>query len=348
MLGHPPTLDGPTAVSIDENSTDSLGTYTASDPDDDPLTWSLTGTDASAFELQGSGTTRTLHFQQPPDFETQETYTVEVVVTDDNSLSATVAVTVTVTNADDPGTIELSPTPPQVGEPITATLADPDGSVTNVEWTWLSFNPDGTSSEETGTSDGLSSTFTPTQALVGKRLQATAEYDDGQGTDQSAESAQTEAVIDRPASPGSLAATPGHEQVTLSWTAPDDNGSPITHYQYRQSDDGGTTWDPDWTTIPDSDAQTTSYTVESLTNGTAYTFEVRAVNAVGAGPVSSASATPAITVPEAVVNLEATPGNRQVALGWEVPASDGGSAITHYQYRYSSDSHSDWTESNPA
>lgn len=25
-----------------------------------------------------------------------------------------------------------------------------------------------------------------------------------------------------------------------------DGGSPITHYEYRQSADGGTTWQPDW------------------------------------------------------------------------------------------------------
>ena len=342
----PPTLDGPTTVSFAENSTDAVATYTAADSDGDSLTWSLTGTDASAFELQGSGTTRTLHFQSAPDFETQQTYTVDVVV-NDGSLSATVAVTVSVSNVDEPGTIELSSTQPRVGEPITAILTDPDGSVTNVRWTWLSFNPDGTSSEETGTSAGLSSTFTPTQVLLGKRLQATAEYDDRLGTDQSAESAQTEAVIDRPDSPGSLVATLGHEQITLSWTAPDDNGSPITHYEYRLSDDGGPTWSPDWTTIPDSDAQTTSYTVESLTNGTEYTFEVRAVNAAGRGTAAQVSATPRPR-PDAVANLEATPDNEQVVLRWEAPPSDGEAEITGYQYRYGSTSHDSWTDSEPA
>ncbi len=67
----PPALDGPRTVSFAENSSDAVGTYTATDPDGDKLTWSLSGDDARAFELQGSGPTRTLHFQPPPDFETE-------------------------------------------------------------------------------------------------------------------------------------------------------------------------------------------------------------------------------------------------------------------------------------
>ena len=333
----PPTLDGPGAVSLAENSLGAVGTYTATDPDDDNLTWSLTGTDVSAFELQGTGTSRTLHFQRAPDFETQSAYTVAVVVTD-GSLSATVAVSVTVSNVDEPGTIALSSTQPRVGEPITATLADPDGGVVQLRWSW---------SSGSGTADGLTSTVTPTQDMAGTRLQATAHYADGHGAGKSARSVQTEAVVGRPAPVGSLSATPGNEQVVLGWSTPADHGAPITHYTYRLSDDGGTTWSPDWTTIPNSDAQTTSYTLAGLTNGREYTIGVRAVNAVGAGEAARTTATPA-TVPAAVANLKATPGNGQVVLRWEAPASDGGAAITGYESRYSRTSHDTWTASKPA
>ena len=73
-----PTLTGPEDPSGNENSTSSLGTYTASDPDDDTLTWSLSGSDDSAFELKGSGTSRTLHFDSAPNYEAKSSYAVTV------------------------------------------------------------------------------------------------------------------------------------------------------------------------------------------------------------------------------------------------------------------------------
>ena len=47
-------------------------------------------------------------------------------------LEATDAVSeypVTVTNVEEEGTVDLSPTPPRVDEALTATLSDPDGSL---------------------------------------------------------------------------------------------------------------------------------------------------------------------------------------------------------------------------
>ena len=274
---------------------------------------------------------------------------MEVVVADDGALSATVAVEVTVVNVDELGMIELSTTQPRVGEPVKATLTDPDGRMTNVLWTFgyrhsLGPRPRGASSEGATRADPFSqtTTVTPKKRNIGQELQVEAFYDDVHGANKSARSVWTEPVIDRP-DPPSLSALSGSGQVTLSWTTPDDNGSPITHYEYRQSDDG-TTWNPDWTQIPDSDAQTTQYPIDNLTNGTTYTFEVRAVNAVGAGEAARVSVAPGFTVR----NLSASPGDEQVVLRWEAPLSDGGSPITHYQYRYSSNSHDTWTASEPA
>ncbi len=128
-----------------------------------------------------------------------------------------------------------------------------------------------------------------------------------------------------PGAPGSLSATPGDGQVTLTWTAAADNGSTITRYQYQQ--DGGS-----WNDIDGSSATTTSYTKDGLTNGTRYAFKVRAVNGVGFGEESeSASATPAGT-PGAPGSLSATPGDGQVTLTWTAAAAKG-SAITKYQYQ---------------
>ena len=94
-----------------------------------------------------------------------------------------------------------------------------------------------------------------------------------------------------PGAPTGLTATPGAGQVTLSWTAPaDDGGSAITGYQYRHSTDGGTNWFPNWTDIPNS-ATATSHvlTAENLIGDVQYTVQVRTINSAGAGPGSNAA-----------------------------------------------------------
>ena len=84
-------------------------------------------------------------------------------------------------------------------------------------------------------------------------------------------------------------ATPGNTQVTLSWTAFDDGGSTITKFQYRQKTSGSY---GSWMDISNSPS-TVSHTVTGLTTGTAYTFQVRAMNGVGnAGVSNEATATP--------------------------------------------------------
>ncbi len=95
-----------------------------------------------------------------------------------------------------------------------------------------------------------------------------------------------------PAKPAEFAAEAGEAGVTLSWNDPSDRS--ITGWQYRQKT--GTGDYGDWTQVSGhttSDSKIT-FTVSGLNSGQAYTFQVRAVNAVGDGEESDAStATPA-------------------------------------------------------
>ena len=106
----------------------------------------------------------------------------------------------------------------------------------------------------------------------------------------------------------------GDGTVTLSWD--DANDATITDYQYQYRT--GMTWNPDWTDIDPSDENTTSHTVRGLTNGTEYTFEVRAINANGNGTTASVTATP-VSPPSAPANLTASTGVSEVTLEWDDP-----------------------------
>ena len=89
---------------------------------------------------------------------------------------------------------------------------------------------------------------------------------------------------------------------------------------------------PDWMDIGLSDHQTTNHTVTSLTNGTEYAYQIRALNRSGAGPASDgASATP-LGKPVAPV-LSAQAGDGQVTLSWTAATADATIApITKYEY----------------
>ena len=136
-----------------------------------------------------------------------------------------------------------------------------------------------------------------------------------------------------PGQPTNLAAEPGDQTATLSWTAPEsDGGSAVNGYSFQRKE--GTADFADWTTITDSDINTRDHTVTGLTNGVVYSFRVRAENDQGEGSGSNEASTTPMSVPSAPHNMTSTPGNGQVALTWATPASNGGSAITGYEYRY--------------
>jgi hypothetical protein len=141
-----------------------------------------------------------------------------------------------------------------------------------------------------------------------------------------------------PSSPTSVVATSGNTQLAVTWVAPvSDGGSAITDYLVKYSSNNGVAGS--WTRWGKTTVITaTACTVTGLANGTAYVIKVIAQNAVGISlpSVNSAPATPAATVPSSPTSVVATSGNTTLAVTWVAPVSDGGSNITDYLVKYSS------------
>jgi hypothetical protein len=129
-----------------------------------------------------------------------------------------------------------------------------------------------------------------------------------------------------PGASGSVAATAGLGQATVTWAAPSSGGTPTS---YRVTPYVGTTAGTPVT----APASETSKTVTGLTAGTAYTFVVTALDEGGAGPDSAHSnaVTPtALAVPGAPTATAATAGPVSANVTWAAPSSNGGSPITGY------------------
>jgi hypothetical protein len=101
---------------------------------------------------------------------------------------------------------------------------------------------------------------------------------------------------------------PGNREAGLSWTAPTSSGSfPISTYQAVVSPGGQSCLVA---------APAVTCTISGLTNGTAYTATVRALNGAGWGPYSTASAaftplpsvSPSITITGTRAEVRGKPG----------------------------------------
>ena len=290
-VNEPPTVSGPSPVSVGERLK-RVGTYTASDPDvGQTLILSETSSHFELKDLSPADPLRQdLYFTITTDYNATRTYSVDVTVTDDGipRLSATQSVTVNVTDRDNPPTMWITPSSPRVGETVTATLTDSDGGVRDTTWSWDRIGVVAAGGV-TGQSQ-LSQRYSSRKVVtgdVGSKLKATVKYRDNHGpkdnhSPKKSASATTGTVRpNKPGAVGSLTASGGDKSVTLSWTAAPTNGATITAYRYRQGSSGS------W--LPAGNGAARRKTIGSLTNGTAYTFYLRAYNSVGAGPAKSAS-----------------------------------------------------------
>ena len=113
--------------------------YSATDPEGDTPTLTVSGTDGAKFTITDAGV---LTFKAAPDFEMpgdangDNVYEIMVVATDSTGKTGTRDVTVKVTNVNEAGMITFSSVQPRVAVALTATLSDPDGGESGITWKW--------------------------------------------------------------------------------------------------------------------------------------------------------------------------------------------------------------------
>ena len=135
-------------------------------------------------------------------------------------------------------------------------------------------------------------------------------------------------LIYAPTEPTSPLALGGSGKITVTWSAPQLNGSSaiIGYNIYRDTNMGGETL---YTTVDLPHAL--SFDDPGVIYNQRYYYKISAVNAVGEGPLSvETSAMPSATVPGQPGSFKATPGHSQIVLNWTA-ASEHGSAVTSYK-----------------
>ena len=203
-LGESATL----AVDEEEPPGNHVGSaVTATDPEGNTLAYSLSGTDASSFVLDGSTGQITVGSGTLLDYESGlREYSVIVSVHDlldtdgdqDTTNDDSINVTINVNNVDEAGTVSMSTTWPREGTTLSASLTDPDGSVSDTSWQWAR-----SANGSTGWRDIVranSYRYRPVANDGGNYLRATASYTDGHGSGKEAAVVSTNRVrsLDRP------------------------------------------------------------------------------------------------------------------------------------------------------
>ena len=268
------------------------------------------------------------------DSEESKAITVRVSFTDDadNDETLTSGATDTVeaaptTNSPATGAPTISGTA-QVGETLTADtsgIADADGlSNVQYEYQWLA--------DDTDIAGATNATYTLTDSEESKAITVRVSFTDDADNEETLTSAATDMVAgaqptEPPAKPTGLDATATHDSVTLTWDDPDDDS--ITGYVILRRVPGV---DPEGhfdVLVADTATAATSYTDDTVSAETRYTYRIKAINGAGTSERSRwvHIDTPAAPVPDKPTGLEATVTHGQVVLTWDDPGDD---SITGY------------------
>ena len=185
---------------------------------------------------------------------------------------------------------------PQVGVSLTASgsaIEDGDG-LENATYVWQWIANDGT--RDTDIEGATSASYTPKPGDVGKTLKVRVTFTDDAGTEEALVSVATETVAvnvpDAPGNPAAATAEGREGELTVSWTAPAGNGgAAITGYRVQWKS-GSENYDGSETSTRQAEVTALTYTISGLTDGTAYTVRILAVNEAGDGDAVEVSAEP--------------------------------------------------------
>ena len=171
-VNEPPTVTGNATPSVDENTT-AVATYSATDPEEVPPSWSLQG-GAGVFMITSAGA---LAFTTAPNYEVESSYTVTVRASD-GVKTTNHSVTVTVTDEDETEKLKLSARRPFIAIAYTAAFEEGTGdAVQSPMWAWER-SPNGTSSWDDITG-ATAATYRPVGDDRDHYLRVTASYNDG-------------------------------------------------------------------------------------------------------------------------------------------------------------------------
>ena len=267
--------------------------------------------------------------------------------------SAQSAETDPVQRPDRQGTVRLSTASPQVDRELTATLVDEDGYLRDISWRWERRSGPGSAWRDIERPDDRSphadlSRYTPSSSEAGQQLRATVSYTDGHGPGKSAQSAETDPV-QRPDRQGTVRLSTASPEVGRRVTATltdVDGGLEAVAWQWQRRADAGSGWVPIERSARTPIAATSHYTPVTADVGQQLRATVGYTDAHGPDKAAASGETaPVVTVPSVPRDFTAEAGNRQVALSWRAPVSDGGLSLTGYEYRRraGSGSWSGWT-----
>ena len=211
---------------------------------------------------------------------------VTVTVTPNTDYSGTLTASVTIGKTQLTATFAISGTAKHVGDIITPTGLVNEKALTagSNDYTlqWMRSGVD--------ISGATGATYTVTKNDLGSILTLKA-VGKGTYTGTIIATGSLTLAAERPEVP-SITATAGSGQVTVNWSAPFANGSPITGYTLCMKD--GTESYNSGTLIGSG---VSSYTVTGLINGVSYTFKLCATNGVGSSDYSTeATAAPSSTL----------------------------------------------------
>ena len=179
---------------------------------------------------------------------------------------------------------------------------------------------------------------------IGSNYTFTIVKQSGSGVDSDASSATNSiTAFTIPTAPTISLARQASQTLRISLSAgANANGSAITSYQYRIKTSAGA-----YGSYITLSGTTGPWDIGSLTNGTTYVVQVRAVNSAGTGDPSNEPSAVPYTTPGTVSPSAARTASQQVTVSWSAP-SNGGESIDAYYYRYkvsasADSSYSAWT-----